>query len=110
MPNQSLPRPLSDTDLEIKTACAYRDLVKFAGRAVIDYRSTLNGWDRYGRVIQDAVLEVVLRLTVPHDLHESVTQFYRAEVRRLRAELELKELIIQQLGQAVAGREMVGAR
>jgi hypothetical protein len=110
MPTPSLPRPLSDTDLEIKTAIAYRDLVRLCGQAVIDRRRTFVGVERDHFLVEAIVRDLVQMLTTPHDLHESVTQFYRAEVRRLREQLAVKDLVIQQLGQAVAGREMVAAR
>lgn len=97
-----------DLALDARVSCAFRDLVDLARRSTLDFL-------RAYRTAND-VSPVEQRVTwmMAADLkrlsHRPVTQFYEAEIVRLRDLLEQKELTIQALGKAVAERELAGAR
>jgi hypothetical protein len=97
-----------DLDIDARVACAFRDLVDDARRSTLDFLRTTRQDGTVIGIMDRATRQMAADLK--RLSHRPATQFYETEIRRLRAELELKDLVIQQLGQAVAGREMAGAR
>jgi hypothetical protein len=111
LPIQILAPPEPDVDIDAKAACAFRDLVKDAKQFALDFlyteSPTAHNWVM-PNVVEPALREMASILNKLS--HRPVTQFYEAEIVRLRELVKQQELTIQALGKAVAERETVGAR
>jgi hypothetical protein len=107
---QILAPPEPDIALDAKAACAFRDLVDAAQRYACDHFDT-RGFFRDG--LEQAHADIALRAmtSILKSLsHRPVTQYYEAEILRLRELVKQQELTIQALGKAAAERELAGAR
>jgi hypothetical protein len=107
---QIVSPPEPDIAIDAKAACAFRDLVDDAERYTRDHfeaRGFFRGDLAHGHrdVALNAMAAVLKSLS-----HRPVTQFYEAEIVRLRDLIQQQELTIQALGKAVAERELASAR
>jgi hypothetical protein len=110
LPIQILAPPEPDIAIDAKAACAFRDLVDDAERYARDHfeaRGFFRGDLAQGHrdVALNAMAAILKSLS-----HRPVTQYYEAEIVRLRELVKQQELTIQALGKAVAERETAGAR
>ncbi len=96
-----------DLALDARASCAFRDLVDDAKRFAMDFKGR-DGSDALVSLVDSAMQSMASTLKMLS--HRPVTQFYEAEIARLRELIQQQELTIQALGKAVAERETVGAR
>lgn len=105
---QIVSPPEPDIAIDAKAACAFRDLVDLARRSTLDFLRAYRTANDVSPVEQRVTL--MMAADLKRLSHRPVTQFYEAEIVRLRELIQQQDLTIQALGKAVAERELAGAR
>jgi hypothetical protein len=105
---QILAPPEPDIAIDAKAACAFRDLVDLARRSTLDFLRAYRTDNEVSAVEQRVTL--MMAIDLKRLSHRPVTQYYEAEILRLRELVRQKDLTIQALGKAVAERELAGVR